>query len=261
MNELARMTTEEAARAVAAARLALVPVGSCEQHGPHLTLDTDAAVAEALARRLADDLGADAVLCPTLGYGLSDHHLGFAGTLTLRPATFLAVVEDLLESLQHAGLDRVLIVNGHGGNIDALNLAARAARRDRGMLVASVMWAVLAADEVAASTDSPAYGHACETETSVALALIPDRVRPELVGEPGERHSVDPLTDPPRPSVHEPVWLDEWTTDGALGDPRRADADTGRRIVEAAHERALAFARRLAERPLPRRPRQEEGRR
>lgn len=251
MNELARMTTEEAAQALASARLAIVPIGSCEQHGPHLTLDTDTAIAEAIARRLADDLGADAALCPTLAYGLSEHHLAFAGTLTLRPSTFLAVVGDLLESLQHAGLGRVLIVNGHGGNIDALRLAARDARRDRGMLVASVMWAVLAADEVAGVADSPSYGHACETETSVALALIPDRVRTDQLGAAGERRSVDALTDPPAARVDEPVWLDEWSADGALGNPARADEQAGRRIVEAVHERALAFARRLADRPLP----------
>jgi creatinine amidohydrolase len=251
MNELARMTTDEAADALASARLAILPVGSCEQHGPHLTLDTDSAIAEAIARRLADDLGADAVLCPTLGYGLSDHHLGFAGTVTLRPATFLAVIEDVLESLQHAGIDRVLVVNGHGGNIEALRLAARSARRDRGMLVASVMWAVIAADEVASHAVSDAYGHACETETSVALALVPDRVRRDRLGKPGERRSVDPLTDPPRATVDEAVWLDEWSADGALGDPSRADEDAGRRIVGVVHDRVLAFARRLADRPLP----------
>lgn len=88
MNELARMTTEDAARALDTARLAILPVGSLEQHGPHLTLDTDSAVAEAFARRIASELGEDAVLCPTIGYGLSEHHLGFAGTLTLRPNTF-----------------------------------------------------------------------------------------------------------------------------------------------------------------------------
>ena len=251
MNELARMTTEDAARALGVARLAVIPVGSCEQHGAHLTLDTDTAIAEALARRLVSDLGEEAVLCPTFGYGLSEHHLGFAGTLTLRPATFLAVLADLLESLEHAGLRRVLIVNGHGGNTDGLRLAARAARRDRGMLVAAVMWAVLAADEVAAVAQSPAYGHACETETSVALALVPDRVRADRLERAGERYRVDELTDPPRAAVDEPVWLHEWTADGALGDPARATRTDGRRIVEAVHERATAYARRLMDRPLP----------
>ncbi len=251
MNELALMTTEEAASAIASAKLALLPVGSCEQHGPHLTLDTDSAVADAIAFRLAADLDDDAVLCPTIGYGLSENHLGFAGTLTLRPATYLALIDDVLDSLAHHGLRRVLIINGHGGNIDALRLAARIARRDRQMLVASLMWAVVAADACAEEAHSSAYGHACEVETSVVLAVAPDRVRTEKIGPPAARYSVDQLTDPPRGTVDEPVWLHEWSDDGALGDPRKADVEAGRRVVEVVVERALGFARRLAERPLP----------
>ncbi len=251
MNELARMTTTDAAQALAGARIAIVPVGSCEQHGPHLTLDTDAAVAEAIARRLASELGDEAVLCPLLGYGLSEHHLSFAGTLTLRPATYLAVVGDILESLAHHGIGRVLFVNGHGGNIDALSLAGRAARRDHGMLVASVMWAIIAADAAADIARSPAYGHACEVETSVAMALVPDRVRPEKIAEPGGRYQVEELIDPPRPVVDQAVWFEEWSDDGALGDARLASEEAGRTIVELVVERALGFARRLAERSLP----------
>ena len=251
MNELARMTTEDAARVIAAARLALLPVGSCEQHGPHLTLDTDTAVAEAIARRLATELGDDAVLCPTIGYGLSEHHLTFAGTLTLRPATYLALIDDVLDSLAHHGLRRVVVINGHGGNIDALRLAARTARRDRGMLVASLMWAVIAADASAEVARSSAYGHACEVETSVALAVAPDRVHLDQIGSPAARHSVDELTDPPRATVDEPVWLHEWSDDGALGDPRLATEEAGRQVVDMVIERALGFARRLSERPLP----------
>lgn len=251
MNELAAMTTEDAARGFAAARLALLPVGSCEQHGPHLTVDTDTAVAEAIARRLADQLGDDAVLCPTIGYGLSEHHLGFAGTLTLRPATYLALIDDVLDSLAHHGIRRVLIVNGHGGNIDALRLAARTARRDRGMLVASFMWATLAADAAAEAASSPAYGHACEVETSVVMAVAPDRVRPDRFGPPAARRSVDPLTDPPGASVDEPVGLHEWSDDGALGEPHLATEAAGEEIVAVVMERAIAFARRLVERPLP----------
>jgi creatinine amidohydrolase len=250
-NILADLTWPEAAAAFQRAKVALLPVGSCEQHGRHLPMDTDAAVADALARRLAARLGDLAVLCPTINYGLSEHHLGFAGTMTLRPATLLAVLADLLESLRHAGLDRVLVVNGHGGNIDAINLAARTARRDHGMIVASVMWAVLAADVVGDAAASSTYGHACETETSVALSLFDARVRLEQLDTPSPRRSVDPLTDPPSGSVQEPVWLHEWSEDGALGDPASANRLTGERIVEVVLDRAESFARRLADRSLP----------
>jgi len=256
MPELSRLVWEEARDALARAHLALLPVGSCEQHGPHGTLDTDSAIAEAFARRLATDLGEDAVLCPPLRYGLSEHHLDFPGTLTLRPATFIALVADVVESLAHWNLRRVLVVNGHGGNIDALRLAAREARRDRGALVASVIWAQLAADEIANATNSPRHNHACEIETSLAMALAPETVRADRIGPPGDlaqldRAAADPLTDPPAARADRPIWFAELTSTGALGDARRASAELGRSIAETAYARALEFARGLCTQPLP----------
>jgi creatinine amidohydrolase len=251
MPELARLSWEEAGDALNRARLALLPVGSCEQHGPHMTLDTDLAVAEALARRLADDLGEVALLCPSVGYGLSEHHLDFPGTLTLRPETFIGLVSDIVESLARWGLRRVLVVNGHGGNVDALRLVARQARRDRGVLVASVMWAQLAADEAARHATGSRYGHACEIETSVGMALAPQTVRPERIGPPGDLPSREPLSEPPAPRVDVPVPLHEWTSTGAIGDARQASVQIGEAVAASAHERALAFARRFATQPLP----------
>jgi creatinine amidohydrolase len=251
MPELARLTWKEAEQAIRRARLALIPVGSLEQHGPHLTLDTDVAVARALTDRIHAELGDDAVLCPPVEYGLSEHHMAFPGTLTLRPNTLVAVFDDLVESLAVWDLRRVLVINGHGGNIDALRLVSRNARRDHGSLVAAIMWAALAAPEIADRAQSPQYGHACEIETSVVMDLAPDRVREELIGTPGKRRSADPLTDPPRSLVDQAVWMEEWTDDGALGDPSQANPELGKELVELIHERAVSFARRFAERDLP----------
>ena len=251
MPELARLTWREAEEAIRQAKLALVPVGSLEQHGPHLTLDTDLAVAQALADRLHTDLGEEAVICPPVTYGLSEHHMGFPGTMTLRPDTLMAIFDDLIESLAVWGLRRVLVVNGHGGNIDALRLISRHARLDHGSLVAAIMWAVLGAPEIATRALSPQYGHACEIETSVAMDLVPDRVRLDQIASPGRRSSVDALTDPPRSLVDQAVWMEEWTDDGALGDPSQASPEMGKELVEVIYERALSFARRFSERDLP----------
>jgi creatinine amidohydrolase len=247
MTELSRLTWSDAEQALAGAKLAIVPVGSLEQHGPHLALDTDLAVAEALARRLDSDLGREALLCPSIPYGLSEHHMGFPGTLTLRPDTFTGLILEVVESLAHWGLRRVLVVNGHGGNIDALRLVSRLARRDIGSRVAAVMWAQLAADEIAARVESGSYGHACEVETSVVMALVPDRLFPDRIAEPKGRRSVDPSTDPPRAVVDQAVWMDEWTDDGALGDPRLATVEFGETVVEIAYRRMVEFTRAFAE--------------
>lgn len=247
MNELARMTTTEAGEALSNARLAIIAVGSLEQHGLHLPLMTDSAVAEALAGRIADELGDDAVLLPPIGYGLSEHHLGFAGTITLRPETMLGLFADIFESLRHHGLRRVLVVNGHGGNIDLLRLVARKARRDHGMMVASVMWAVVAADLAREKASSPTYGHACEIETSVMMALLPDEVRTDRIVA-GGRYTHDELTEPPGGGVDEPVWLHEWSDDGAIGRPDLANQEDGTEIVEQVLERVVGYARRMIER-------------
>jgi creatinine amidohydrolase len=251
MTVLARLTWPAAEEALTRARLALLPVGSLEQHGPHLALDTDLAVADALAGRLEKDLGDAALRCPAVHYGLSEHHLGFPGTITLRPDTLAALVLDVVESLAHWGVRRVLVVNGHGGNIDALRLVSRRARRDHGSLVAALMWSQLAADEIATRVTSRTYGHACEVETSVAMVLAPDRVFRDRITGPAGRRSMDPLTDPPRALVDQAVWMDEWTSDGALGDPRLASDELGEAVVGVAHRRAVEFARRFAAASLP----------
>ena len=251
MNRLASMTWADARGAFERASLAILPTGSIEQHGPHLALETDSAIAGRLAERLADELAADAVLLPRLDYGLSEHHLHFPGTLTLRPETYLRLVGDIVESLAHWGQRRVLIVNGHGGNIDALRLVSRSALRDQGSLVASVMWARIGADEIASRVHSPGYGHACESETSVAMAVAPEVVRADHIGTQAGRHSVDPFTDPPSAIVDQTVLLHEWSDDGALGDPRLANEADGRAITEVVAARTLEFARRFMEQPLP----------
>lgn len=242
--ELARMTWQDAQRALAGTQVALVPVGSTEQHGPHMTLDTDSAIAEAFARLLAEQLGDASILCPTLSVGMSEHHLAFAGTLTLRAPTLMALIEDVIESLAHHGVKRVLLVNGHGGNQDALRLVARGAQRNGGPAVASVMWAVLAADLIAQRAATKRHAHACDIETSVALAIAPQVVLLERIEAPAPLPTGQPLAEPgARHDV--PVPFEQWTSNGSLGDPRLATKEVGDEIVSLALSRAVEFARRF----------------
>ena len=244
VSELARMTWRDAQLALAEARVAIVPVGSTEQHGPHMTLDTDSAIAEAFARLIAEQLGSDAILCPTLRLGMSEHHLAFAGTLTLRAPTLLALIEDMVASLAHHGMKRVLLVNGHGGNQDALRLAARAAQRDGVSAVGSVMWAVLAADLIPQRAATNRHAHACDIETSVALAIAPDVVLRERIEAPAQLPPGQPLAEPgARYDI--PVPFEQWTSNGSLGDPRLATRELGEEIVALALDRAVEFARRF----------------
>lgn len=250
MNELQKMTWKDAREVLGSARLGVIPTGSCEQHGPHMSLSTDIEIAGEFARRLTEDLGDLAFLCPGVPYGLSEHHMAFAGTITLRPDTFVALLSDLLESLRHWNIRRALFVNGHGGNIDALKIVARKARRDAGMVVGSVMWSQLAADAIAERVGSQRYGHACEVETSVALVLAPECVFEDRIEEPQPVGPDDPLTDPPRAVADLPIGFAEWTRNGSLGDPRLSSEELGRGVVEVAYQRTLVFARQLADKEV-----------
>ena len=249
MPTLAELTWPEAELALQQAKVAILPVGSIEQHGPHLPLDTDAAVAEAFATKLADALGDQAVLAPPVRYGLSEHHLAFAGTVTVGVNAYLAMLGDVVAGLGRLGLRRILIVNGHAGNIDALRLVGRQARQ-QGLLVAHLMWLQLARDEIRTWARSERFGHACEIETSIAMALLPGRVRMDALPEPAELPSFEPLSDPPAPMVDEPIRTHEWTRSGALGDPRLASVEAGRAIVDVVHRRSVEFAQRFAERAV-----------
>src|SRR5262249_62037271 len=114
------------------------------------------------------------------------------------------------------------------------------ARRARGALFAGVMWAQLAADEIARRAQSERYGHACEIETSVAMALVPGSVYPERIEPPRPARMPDPLTDPPRARVDQPVAFEEWTENGARGDPRLAAEEIGAAGLAGAPDAALA---------------------
>ena len=112
--------------------MALIAVGSTEQHGPNLALQADTAEAQAFATMLAEQFYPNVLLAPPLHVGISEHHMNFPGSLTLRPETFYAFLYDIIDSLSRHSLKKFLLVNGHGGNAATIGMSLVRLKRELG---------------------------------------------------------------------------------------------------------------------------------
>jgi creatinine amidohydrolase len=204
-------------------RLLAIPLGSTEQHGPHLPLDTDTRIAQALTERLAA-ARSDIVVGPALAIGASGEHAGFPGTLSIGAAALEAVLVELCRSADaFAG---VVIVNGHGGNADALRRAV-ALVESEGRAVLGWSW-TLPGD--LARVDA----HAGFVETSLLLAIAPEVVRASAA-EVGDVRPLPELWEQVRQGGVRTV-----SESGVLGDPRGATAGHGAALLDLLTERLVA---------------------
>ena len=240
------------ARLAAGARTALVPLGSTEQHGPHLPFATDTRIAEALARRWAHADPACAAL-PALPFGAAREHMAFPGTLDLREETLVAVLADLAASLAHHGFEEVFCFSAHGGNLGALRAADErlraAARPARWIAFTDQARLAVRLDAVAraqGSNPAAAGQHAGELETSILGAIAPGHVRHRSLN-PGltetdldshalfypdlRRHAPDGVVGDPtgarrsRAEAYLSAWVDVLAA--ALDEARNATSTTG----------------------------------
>ena len=202
---VARTWVEQAALS---SRTLLIPLGSFEQHGPHLPLSTDTFIAEALAAQVASE--ADCDVAPAIPVGASGEHQGFAGLLSIGNEALELVVLELLRSAR-ATWSSVVLISGHGGNIAAVTKAVATSRYEGSRVAA---WF---------PTDVEGDPHAGATETAVMLAL--DAARVDLTAAIDAPVSADQMR---RVQVQGIMGV---SASGVLGEPSRADADTGRRIV------------------------------
>lgn len=243
---LAKMTSPEAAEALSSAEVALIPVGATEQHGPNMTLETDTAVAYRLALRIASALQPQAVVVPPLPYGVSYHHMSFPGTMTVSPETFQAVVLEVVDSLRQHGVERFFIIEGHAGNQAALDVLMTKLRFQMGIRAAYLFYFTIVDDIIREGAKTERWGHACEVETSVGLALQRDTVRTEAL-EAGKLRSTSlpysNIMESPRVGV--PLSFEEVTDNGALGDAHQASEEFGRELANTVVQRSVEFLERF----------------
>jgi len=243
----AAMTSAEA-RALALSRplrpVALLPTGAVEQHGPHLPLGVDTWLASAVARAVAD--GQEGMrVCEPFGYGSSQHHRAFAGTMSLSPPTFIAVLVDLCDCLWSDGFLPV-ILNGHGGNRAAIQVAVTTLGQ-RGVVSAGFSYFDLIADVAAEVLPDAAggTGHACALETSLMMHVAPQLVREDRIPSG--------TTPPSWPDPHlfagsaVAVWrpFEAIRDNGVIGTPSQASRAAGASLFSAAVSRSREAVLRL----------------
>ncbi|MGV9503357.1 creatininase family protein [Streptomyces sp. NPDC003642] len=217
----------------------LLPVGSTEQHGAHLPTGVDDFLAAEVCRRAAA-LAAPmpVVVAPSVWCGLAEHHMPLGGTLTLSLSTLHALLRDVCRSILRAGFRRVLLVNGHGGNVTALNALVNELTAELSAPLAVTSYFTAGRAAIAGVLErQESLMHACEGETSMALAAFPSLVReeklPQAVGPAISLQSEDASP------VYRSVPFDTLAPSGIAGDARGATAAKGERMLDGC-ARALA---------------------
>lgn len=216
----------------------VIPFGATEQHGVHLPLETDALIGQELSRRLDDACGGRLLVLPGQWLGLSTHHMSFPGTITASVDTFLALAGDIIGSIAHAGFQKILVLNSHGGNASALDVVLTKSRPQYpDVRIVLVTYWNAAAEQLRALRESAegGMGHAGELETSLLLAAKPkavrtDRMRPDGKWSASAFLAKDMLV---AGSASVSRTFTEISDHGGVGDPRKASAEKGERFFAA----------------------------
>lgn len=183
--QLERMTWVDALRAFKETQTVVIPTGSTEQHGPHMPLGTDFMVASRLAKMVGER--ANVIVIPTLPFGYAKYHTDFPGTLAIEQTTLAQVLMDICDDLLRYGAKRILVINGHGGNLPSLHRVGAYLRR-RGVLMAIASWWKMVG---ALNPEWKAIGHGDYVEASAILSIDQSLVRMERYKFPQAK----PLTD------------------------------------------------------------------
>nr|WP_309862286.1 creatininase family protein [Bacillus sp. SLBN-46] len=230
--DLTGMTWKEVEEALQTVKIAIIPIGAHEQHGPHMVESCDAVLAERMAKKLGERMFPYALVTPTINMGVSPHHLNFPGTISLQPTTLIAILKDVISSLKHHGVKKFLLLNSHGGNQSTLNVASMIITEELNVEVYYAKTTASAKEAIKEHVKSTLFGHSCEREVSEALYLAPELVRPEQL-EKGDIQ-VEGRWKQLRPgkAIQGFYYYEEMTKNGCIGDGTKASWDIGRQIVE-----------------------------
>jgi creatinine amidohydrolase len=258
------LTWPEMREAIARQPAILLPFGTIEDHGPHLPLNTDNVIVEAICLGAASRAPEEMLVMPLVPYGLDEHHMDFPGTISVDMQTLIDYVSQVGISAARHGFTHVLVVNGHGSNAPIADLAARRVVLETGIVCAAMspnaaIDPTLAEPTLTQMRHSGPGGvaHAGEYETAMMLHLRPELVQMDrAVREMGQIRLDYFNWDHPEPSVLS--WQDWWSrmsASGVCGDPTVATAEFGRALFETTVDSMVQLVRQF--RTIPLRPRRD----
>lgn len=227
------LTREEIRALSQQGAIVLVPLGSIEQHGPHLPVGTDALLASYVCEKTAQELnrrGRPCLVSPAITVANSTHHMSFPGSMTLKPQTYLAMLQDYCESLAAHGFRKIVLVNGHGGNVAPTQTALISINEALGFPVYFTGYDQGDPQAESEVLETQAHmDHACESETSLILALDEDFVDPVYLETKGSMSFGHPAEDSGRLSTFHR--MEAHTENGVMGNAYAATAEKGRQIL------------------------------
>ncbi len=250
-NAISDMTWPQAASALKSARVVLIPVGATEQHGPGIKVRKDATQADLICRMISSRVNPLAVVSPPVIMGVSTHHSRFPGTVSLRPDTFMMVIEDIVRSFTPFGLTKFLIINTHGGNGPALGVSALKLRHELGVEICFCRYAEMAPDVIRELIEPGHAGHGSDHGLAVSLYLDESLVVKEELARGDEDYPYVHTSKRLPIKVTYPYFTDEVTANGVFGDPSRTSREIGQKVVETACQRLAEFVKDFAAKPAP----------
>ena len=216
--------------------IVIQPIASLEQHGPHLPVEVDSMLGETVAIRAAHKMagrGQPVLVLPVLWTGLSEHHMSFGGTITLDFSAFSSLVEGVCRSVLRHGFARIVLLNAHGGNENALRTITDELTPKLGVPIVQFTYWYAAAAAIAKILDTQgALMHACEAETSMMMALRPELVARERIAM-AEVNLTPDLSEVAGSGLY--MWrsLVSRSSAGVVGYPSAASAEKGERLLDA----------------------------
>jgi creatinine amidohydrolase len=245
-NRYAEMTWPEIREVAAQERVVVVPIGTLEDHGPHLPIDTDVRIISEICERACAKAPDQVVLLPVVTHGYSPHHGDFPGSITIGWDTFVRYLTDITGSLVRHGFKRIILANGHGSNMPLCDMAARLTIVDHPDTLCCNYFYLYTpqGQEAVRSVRESAFpggmSHACELETSIYLAIAPDLVQMDKAeadfNQPASDYFYMDWFDGPGSMME---WWSTLSKNGAMGDPTLATPEKGEVLLSAAADELL----------------------